>query len=308
MPPRPPLPLPPLPRPGDRVAVVAPSGPVGADRVSRGVAWLRSIGLVPVPGRHLGRQGGHGLPFLAGADHERAADLQAAWCDPGIGAVLCARGGDGAPRLIDLLDWDAMRNARPKPLAGLSDVTVLHQAFAARVGVATLWSPMPATTVICGPAEDVVSRERLAAALTAPGVGVNLSGRPLVGGSVEAPLVGGTLSLLSAMAGTPGCVPADGAIAVLEDLGEAPYRVERMLTHLQRSGWFDGVAGVACGDWTDCGDPGELAAVLVDRLGDLGVPVVLDLAFGHGRVQSSLWLGRPALLDGDRGVLSQRVA
>ena len=288
--------------------MVAPSGPVGADRVTRGADWLRSVGLVPVLGANLGRRSGHGLPFLAGDDRERATDLQAAWCDPDVAAVLCARGGDGAPRLLDLLDWEAMRGARPKPMAGVSDVTVLHQAFASRLGVATLWSPMPGTTVVCGPGEDATSRERMVTALTTLGAGVDLLGRRLVGGVVDAPLVGGTLSLLSAMAGTSECVPAGGAIAVLEDLGEAPYRVERMLTHLRRSGWFDMVAGVACGDWTACGNPDELAAVLDDRLGDLGVPVVLDLPFGHGRVQSSLWLGRPARLDGDRGLLSQRVA
>ncbi|HSK27288.1 MAG TPA: LD-carboxypeptidase [Jiangellales bacterium] len=300
-------PLPPLPRPGDRVALVAPSGPVAADRVVRGAEWLRSLGLEPVPGSHLGAHGGHGLPFLAGDDEARAADLQAAWCDPTVTAVLCARGGDGAPRLLEWLDWAAMADARPKPLAGLSDITVLHQAFAARLGVATLWSPMPCTTVLCGPAPDTTSRRRLAAALVDRGSQVELSGRPLAGGTAVGPLVGGTLSLLSAMAGTRECVPAAGAVAVLEDLGEAPYRVERMLTHLRRSGWFDGVRGVAAGDWTACGDPGELLAVLRDRLADLGVPVVLGLPFGHGRVQSSLWLGRPARLDGGAGTLRQVV-
>lgn len=302
-----PLPLPPLPGRNARVALVAPSGPVRPERVERGSRWLRDVGLEPVTGEHLLARGGHGLSFLAGTDAQRAADLQAAWCDPGIAAVLCARGGDGAPRLLDLLDWRAMAAAAAKPLAGMSDITVLHQAFARRLGVATLWSPMPCTTVLCGPAPDDTSRRRFVAALCAPGRAVEVVGVPLVGGTVEAPLVGGTLSLLAAMAGTPESVPTRGAIAVLEDLDEAPYRVERLLTQLRRSGWFDGVVGVAGGDWTSCGDPAELAAVLRDRLGDLGVPVVLGLPFGHGAVQSSLWLGRPALLDGDAGTLRQDV-
>ncbi|MBA2316932.1 MAG: LD-carboxypeptidase [Euzebyales bacterium] len=302
---RPQLRLPPLPRAGDRVALIAPAGPVPPDRIERGLAWLRSLGLDPVPGRHLSRRGGHGLAFLAGDDDDRAADLQEAWCDPRVAAVLCARGGDGTPRLLQRLDWRALAAAQPKPLAGLSDVTALHQAFARRLGVATLWSPMPCTPVLCGPEADATSQQRLAAALLHPGAAVDLSGRPLVGGRATAALVGGTLASLSAMVATPDCMPAAGAIAVLEDLGEAPYRVERFLTHLRRAGWLDGVAGVACGDWTACGDPAELDAVLRDRLGDLGVPVVLGLPFGHGPVQSSLWLGRPALLDGDAGRLLQ---
>ncbi|MDQ3537534.1 MAG: LD-carboxypeptidase [Actinomycetota bacterium] len=299
--------LPRLPVPGDRVAVVAPAGPVRPDRVARGLDWLGSLGLEPVPARHLSDRGGHGLPFLAADDDARAADLHDAWCDPHIAAVLCARGGDGTPRLLERLDWPALSAAAPKPLAGLSDITALHQAFARRLAVATLWSPMPCTTVLCGPSADATSRDRLVAALLRPGRAVELAGDPLVGGRVSAPLVGGTLASLSAMVGTPDCMPASGAIAVLEDLGEAPYRIERFLTHLRRAGWFDGVAGVACGDWVDCGDPAELAMVLRDRLGDLGVPVVLDLPFGHGQVQSSLWLGRPAVLDGDAGRLLQAV-
>ncbi|MDQ4086227.1 MAG: LD-carboxypeptidase, partial [Actinomycetota bacterium] len=119
------------------------------------------------------------------------------------------------------------------------------------------------------------------------------------------PLVGGTVSLLAAMAGTPGALAARGAIAVLEDVNEQPYRIERFLTQLRRSGFFDGVLGVACGDFVCCGDVAQLNRVLEDRLGDLGVPVVLGLPFGHGPRQASLWLGRPATLDGRRATLRQ---
>jgi muramoyltetrapeptide carboxypeptidase len=307
-----PLTLPPLLTPGARVSVVAPSGPVPADRLDRGLAWLRAAGLDPVEAPGLRRRGGHGLEFLAAADEDRAADLAEAWCDPEVAAVLCGRGGDGAPRLLERLPWARLAAAGPRVFAGLSDITALHQALACRLGVATLWSPMPGTRALAGrsagePADAWSRRGLLDALLTEPSTPqAVLHGETLTAGAtVEAPLVGGTVSLLAAMAGTPGALPADGAIAVLEDVNEEPYRIERFLTQLRRSGFFVGVAGVACGDFPDCGAPERLRRVLHDRLGDLGVPVVLGLPFGHGPRQASLWLGRPATLDPRAGTLSQ---
>lgn len=304
--------MPPLVQPGDRVAVIAPSGPVPEERLDLGLSWLRAEGLVPVESPGLRRRGGHGLEFLAGADDTRLDDLVRAWCDPGVRGVLCARGGDGAPRLVDRLPVSRLAAAGPRVFAGLSDVTALHQALASRLGVATLWSPMAAGRVLAGTRDgpaDPWSRQGLLDALLAEPSATELvlaGEETLAGGTaVEAPLVGGTVSLLAAMAGTPGALPATGAIAVLEDVNEEPYRVERFLTQLRRAGFFDGVAGVACGDFPNCGDPGRLRPVLQDRLGDLGVPVVLGLPFGHGPRQASLWLGRRATLDARRGTLTQ---
>jgi muramoyltetrapeptide carboxypeptidase len=304
--------MPPLLGPGSRVAVVAPSGPPLEDRLDRGLAWLRAAGLEPVESRGVRHRGGHGLDFFGGDDATRTADLADAWCDPDIDGILCARGGDGAPRLIERLPWTRMREARPKVFAGLSDITTLHQAVATRLGLATLWSPMPATPVLAGastqtPADASSRRGFLDALLTTPEVPeVVLTGETSRGsGPVTAPLVGGTVSLLAAMAGTPGAAPARGAIAVLEDVNEEPYRIERFLTQLRRSGFFDGVVGVAGGDFVRCGAGDRLRRVLEDRLGDLGVPVVLGLPFGHGPQQASLWLGRPATLDAASGTLRQ---
>lgn len=303
--------MPALLRPGDRVAVVAPSGPVAAGPLKRGLAWLRASGLEPVESRGLRRRGGHGLEFLAADDDTRLGDLVDAWCDPWIAAVLCARGGDGAPRLVDRMPWARLADARAKVFAGLSDITALHQALGSRLGIATLWSPMPAGAVLAGDAgvvADAWSRQHLLDALLARPSQRQavLAGETMTGaGSVEAPLVGGTVSLLAAMTGTPGACPAAGSIVILEDVNEEPYRVERFLTQLRRSGFFDGVLGVAGGDFPQCGDPGRLRRVLEDRLGDLGVPVVLGLPFGHGPRQASLWLGRPATLDAGRGTLRQ---
>jgi muramoyltetrapeptide carboxypeptidase len=308
--------MPPLLRPGDQVAVIAPSGPVPPDRLDRGLAWLREAGLDPVESPGLRHRCGHGMEFVAGDDDTRLSDLVRAWCEPAVAAVLCARGGDGAPRLIERLPWERLAAAGPRVFAGLSDITTLHQAFAARLGVATLWSPMPGTSVLAGATADTPadpwSRAGLLDALYAEPTSteVLLAGEQLdattpAASVVEAPLVGGTVSLLAAMAGTPGALPAAGAIAVLEDVDERPYRLERFLTQLRRSGFFDGVLGVACGDFVDCGDRHQLRRVLEDRLGDLGVPVVVGLPFGHGHRQASLWLGRPATLDAARATLRQ---
>lgn len=138
-----PLVRPPRLAPGARVAVVAPSGPVPEERLQAGLDILRGWDLDPVVMPHaLERQ--RELDYLAGTDEQRAADLQAAWCDPSVAAVLCARGGYGAQRMVDLLDWETMRAAGPKVFAGFSDVTVLHQAFATRLGLVTLYGPAAA--------------------------------------------------------------------------------------------------------------------------------------------------------------------
>lgn len=295
-------------RPRDRVLVLAPAGPVDGDTLDRGLAWLREAGLDVVEASSLRARGGHGLPFLAGDDTARRDDLVRGLLDPSVRAVLAARGGDGTPRLLDDLPWGDLAATAPTIVAGLSDITCLHQALAARLGWATLWSPMPAGAVLGGRAPDDWSRQGLLDALRADAVTpTRLEGTTLVGGEeVTAPLVGGTLALLSAMVGTPGCHPAAGAIVVLEDVGERAYRLERFLTHLRRSGFLAGVRGVAVGDLLDCTPEADVARVVADRLADLGVPVVTDLPFGHGPRQASLWLGRPATLDPATATLVQQ--
>lgn len=298
---------PPVLRPGDRVAVIAPAGPVDLERLEDGLAWLRRVGFEVVEGRSLREPGCEELEFMAANDDARRADLLWALTSSEIAAVISARGGDGTPRLLDGLPWADLATLEPKVVAGLSDITALHQALAARLGWASLWSPMPATPVLTGDTADPWSRDGLAAALFGDDPQpLVLAGSPVVAGPVvTAPLVGGTISLLSAMVGTPHAFPGRGAIAVLEDIGEEAYRLERFLTHLRRSGFFDGVVGIAVGDLIDCTPPAQVQAVVRDRLGGLDVPVVGDLTFGHGPRQASLWLGRPATLDAGAGTLTQ---
>jgi muramoyltetrapeptide carboxypeptidase len=290
-------------RPGDRVAVVAPSGHIDPGRLERGAAVLRSWGLeVQVGESVLARTRHH-----AGVDEDRAADLQAAWCDHGVAAVLCARGGSGAARLVDRLDWAAMRAAGPKVLVGFSDVTVLHEAVAHHLGLVSLFGPMPASAVFGGPEPDPTTADHLRRTLFEP-QSVRELAHPgtacHVGGRARGVTVGGTVALLANTVGTRESRPADGAIAVLEDVAEPAYRLDSMLTQLLRTGWFDRVAGVMLGSWVDCGD-GAVETV-VERLEPLGVPLVSGLPFGHCVPQLTVPLGVEADLDADAGTLTMR--
>ncbi|MFI0825217.1 LD-carboxypeptidase [Streptomyces roseolus] len=289
-------------RPGDRVAVVAPSGPVPEERLRTGLGLLRGWGLEPVVAPHV-LDAHPALGHLAGADHARARDLTEAYTDPAVAAVLCARGGYGAQRMVDLVDWPAIRAAGPKPFVGYSDVTVLHEAFAVRAGFATLHGPMIATAAFLG---EPRTRESLRATLFAPEtVRIPATGTALVPGRAAGVTLGGCASLLAADLGTPHARPsARGGLLLLEDVGEEPYRLDRILTQLLRSGWLDGVAGIALGSWEECGPYEEVRALLADRLGGLGVPVVERLGFGHDPAAPTVPLGVPAVLDADAGTLA----
>lgn len=299
---------PPLRRPrplrgGDRVVVVAPSGPVDAGRLARGVGALESLGLGVEIAPHVHDMHDR-LEYLAGSDAARARDLAAAWCDPTVAGVVCARGGYGALRMLGELDVDVLAAQPPKAFLGGSDTTSLHLALATRAGVATYFGPMPATALLGGPGgPDAESLAGLRVALfTDEPLTVRAQEAWVVRpGQAEGVTTGGTLSLLAAALGSTDLRSAAGCIAVLEDVAEAPYRVDRMLTSLLRSGWFDGVAGVALGSWEDCG-PG-VSDVLAERLAPLGVPVLGGLPVGHGRPQLTIQLGAPAVLDADAGTL-----
>ncbi|GAA3824045.1 LD-carboxypeptidase [Sphaerisporangium flaviroseum] len=279
-------------RPGDRVAVVAPSGPVDPVRLARGRQILAELGLdVVVMPRVLNRRG-----YLAGSDAGRAADLQEAWCDPDIRAVICARGGYGATRLLGLLDWTVMGAARPKILLGSSDVTALHQAFAVRLGVASCFGPMPACQTLGdagGP--DAVSLAHLTSSLFELETPAPVAGdQVIVPGHAEGPLTGGNLSLLAALCGTPYAMRGKGHIVLLEDIGEEPYRIDRMLTQLLEAGCLNGAIGIVLGSWERCGDP---LGVLIERLAGLEVPMIAGLPIGHGTPQFTAWMGADAVID-----------
>lgn len=286
--------------PGDRIAIVSPASPFPQGGLDAGLAVLRGWGLEPVVMPSAGAATG----FLAGSDADRAADLAKAWLDPSIAAVIASRGGYGSQRMIDHLDWKAMAAVEPKAFVGFSDMTAVHEAIALELGAASIHGPMPSWTEFTGSA---AMQEHLRLQLFAPERVqriVSPTARPMFGGTATGITFGGTLTLLAAGAGTPHHRrDVAGGLLLLEDIGEAPYRIDRALTQLRRAGYFDGLAGVVLGSWADCGPYEEVRAVLRDHFIGRSLPVVEEFGFGHCAGSLTIPLGVKATLDADAGTL-----
>lgn len=282
---------------------MAPAGPVPPELLDRSVRVLESWGLRVMIGKHV-TTCHPDLDYLSGTDRERADDFQRAWCDPEVEAVFCARGGYGCLRMVGLIDFDALATTAPKILVGSSDITVLHEAIGVHLGLSTIFAPMIGTDTFH---DDRFAVEHLRATLFEP-ESIRLLRGPhaytLVPGRVCGVTVGGTASMLASTLGSAeSLVPPPGAIVLLEDVTEAPYRLDRILTQLMRAGWFTGVAGIALGSWTECGDPEQLNLVLNDVLGSLGLPMIAELGFGHCPNSLTVPLGVSAELDADSGTV-----
>jgi muramoyltetrapeptide carboxypeptidase len=287
--------LPPPLRPGDVVAVVAPSGPFEAVLAWRGLGWLASRYRVRFDRGMFSRAG-----YLAGDDARRRRELEAALAEPSVRAILAARGGYGASRFVHALDWAAFAE-HPKWLAGFSDVTALH-VEAARAGVASIHAPNVATL---GRA-DARARDAFVRALEGPAAERAFGGLDVLRpGSADGPLFGGNLTLVHACAAAGRlCVP-EGAVVLIEDVTERPYRIDRMLTTLEVGGHLARASAFVLGDFEQCGpgpDGVTVEAVVRERLGRLGVPVVAGLPVGHGARNEPVVLGGRARVDAREGV------
>jgi muramoyltetrapeptide carboxypeptidase len=286
---------PPALRPGDRVAVLAPSGPAPRELLQIGLDGLRFAGLEPIV-YPSARDTGSMRPYLAGDDAQRAGDLTDALLDPQIAGIVCARGGYGAQRTLEALDWAKLAGVAPKVLVGFSDVTALLEAFAVRLGWASVHGPMVATNdqaahySFASLLRVLMTPERACAFSYPDAVCV-------VPGTARGRTLGGNLCLLTASIGTDTSCPASGGLLMIEEESEDDYRIDRMLTQLRRSGYLDGVAGIITGTFTGCGPREVIGAVLAERLGDLGVPMISWANIGHGGRFQSFPIGVAAELD-----------
>jgi muramoyltetrapeptide carboxypeptidase len=274
-------------KPGDRIAVVAPSSPLPREPCLAGLAWLAQRYAIVMHGDVFARTG-----FLAGDDERRVAELARAMRDPTVRAIVVARGGYGATRIASRLPWDDYARA-PKWIVGFSDVTALHVHAAARG--ACVHGPN-VTGLGASPNPRLAqNRGSWLAALERPDAPRVWRGlRTVRSGSASGPLFGGNLALLCAMAAANALVIPDGAIVLLEDVTEKPYRVDRMLTSLICGGYFSRASAIVFGTFEQCdtqGDGVTVDDVITERASSLGIPVLAGAPFGHGTHNEAFTLG-----------------
>lgn len=287
---------PPLSR-GDWVRVIAPSGPFDRALVLRGLGWLARRYRVKFNAGFFARHG-----YLAGTDDRRLSEVNEALRDPQARAIIASRGGYGLTRIAHAVDIGALR-AVPKWIVGFSDITALH-VEATRAGVASIHG----TNVAGLGRADEHARGALTAALERPREERRFTGLSRWSrGSAEGLLMGGNLTVLFACAAARRLVVPSGSVLLLEDVGEAPYRIDRMLSALLSSGALDGINAVVVGDFLDApaGKYGvDVDVVLKERLLTLGVPVLAGFPVGHGRSNVPVHFGMRAVIDADAGIVT----
>lgn len=313
-PPRKRLIKPPRLKPGDTVGLITPSGHVDQDQIDKCVGNLQSLDLKVKLGKNIRALRGN----FAGTAQQRLEDFHAMFADPEIRGIWAAHGGSGAIGLLASVDYALIRR-NPKVFVGYSDITALHLAILRRAGLVTFHGPVASSTfsdysashlwaILMAPRPEYVitmAEENRLKAMDSP----HFSLRTLRAGVAEGTLIGGNLSLLSALVGTPYAADFNRALVFLEDIGEAPYRIDRMLTQLELSQSFRHSAAVMLGVFDKCGPPDNepslsLAETIDDHLANSSIPAVYGYSFGHIAHQFTLPMGLKARLDTEKQTLT----
>lgn len=280
--------IPPYLRKGDTIGLVCPAGFMAAEKTDKCISTLEKWGFRVKKGETIGSQ----YHYFSGTDQERLEDLQSMLDDDKIHAVLCARGGYGTSRIIDEINWKKFRK-NPKWVIGFSDVTVLHCHLLRKLGTASLHAPM-AGAFSEGENEFVLSLKK---AITGKNLvyktGTHPMNKPGVANGI---LLGGNLSLLAHLSGTPSMPQMKGTILFIEDVGEYLYNIDRMLLQLDRAGHLKDLAGMIVGGFTDCRDTvtpiGKTAYELIrDRVAKYSFPVAFDFPVSHEKNNVALRTG-----------------
>ena len=292
----------PMPRPlpeGSCIGVVAPAGPAPQAMVDQVAPWLAAQGWRSrvFPGCH------QRLPYLAGDDDTRLADLHAAFADPEVDGVVCLRGGYGSARLLDRIDT-ALLARHPKPFVGYSDITALHGLLHRHAGMAAWHGPMLSSDLLRPGREDCAAalvaalrRDWRAGDALPCGDAVP---QTLVPGRASGPLLGGNLAIIASLLGTPWALDLRGAVLFIEEVGEEPYKVDRLLTQLRLAGVLAQAAGFVVGRFSEAADPAE---VIAGFLAPLGKPALTGWPTGHGAPHLPLPIGVGVELDAGAGTL-----
>jgi muramoyltetrapeptide carboxypeptidase len=279
-------------KPGDTIGVAAPAGPFDPETFSRGIRFLEEMGFkVYLP---------HGLfessGYFAGSDRHRADCVNRLFADPSIDAVICARGGYGSLRILHLLDYEAIKS-NPKIFVGFSDITAILHTLLNRCGLVTFHGPV-VTSLADG---TNVARQALYQAIATadrPEIPApeGITVKPGTGSGI---LCGGNLATLCHLVGTPFAPSFADMIVFLEDRGEAPYRIDRMLSHMKIAGCFEGIAGMVLGTFEKCGTLRDVLRIVGDIFEDTAVPILAGLEAGHCKNNTTIPMGVEATLNAD---------
>lgn len=285
--------------PGGTIAVVAPAGPSDRARIEAAARRIGARGYRVTIADNVDHRW---FGYLAGDDDERVAELNR-YLRSDVDAIFCARGGYGAMRILDRIDFDALR-ANPRPVVGFSDITAIHQAIAVRCGIGSFHGPMLNLDFFEGLSDE--NEQWLWSMLRgdAPLTHCFAPEQVVCDGEAEGVLFGGCLSLTVSLTATPYDFWIDDGIWFFEDVDESLYRVDRMLTHLRLSGRLKKIRGVLIGKLKGCGSEAELQALLLDFFASLQIPVVRDLPFGHHGNNLVMPIGAPARLSARDGTLT----
>ena len=298
---------------GDTVGIIAPSGGLVSDAFDRAVKNLEDLGFKT----KVGKSARGKLSRFSATDQERLDDLHWAFTDSEVDAIWCLRGGYGAMRLLPKIDFKLIKK-NPKIVIGFSDITALHLAISQNTGLVTFHGPVASSTY------SDYTRKHVENILMNPTAPYRIELSPdnqvktstlyktevITKGKCQGQLIGGNLSLLAALSGTPfGLKNMKGKLLFIEEVNEQPYRVDRMLTQLRQSVDLHSLAGIAVGVFEDSSPEEKQSSqpvleVLKDTLGDLGIPVIYGLSFGHIRDQFTLPIGIEAELDTENALIT----
>lgn len=285
-------------RPGQRIGIVSTARKISPEELKPALKIIEQWGFEVILGKNLFNEKNQ----FAGTDEERANDFQQMMDDPNIHAILCARGGYGSIRLLDILDFGRFKES-PKWIAGYSDITAIHAHLQNLLGVQSIHSTMPISF-----AENTSeATESLRLALLGELKDYEFTGQCRKEHfEIEGRLIGGNLSMIYSMTGTPEMEVSDGGILFLEDLDEYLYHIDRMMMNLNRSGLLNGLRGIVVGDMTDMNDNivpfGKSAYEIIDEhTSQLSIPVIFGFPAGHGKDNRAIYLGRQCKIFGQEG-------
>ena len=280
-------------KPGDTIGVVAPAGPFDRQTFLRGARIIEDMGfnIFTPPGLFEKNR------YLAGSDNHRVQYVNQMFADNSVDAIICARGGYGSMRIIPMLDYDTILN-NPKVFIGFSDITILLSVLFSHCNLVTFHGPV--ITSLADASEEtklslfsnVTSDSNLEIILS--------GGKTIIPGVASGKVCGGNMTMLCHLLGTPFMPDFENKILFLEDRGEAPYRIDRMLVHMELADCFNGLSGIILGTFEECGPIEDVIKIIVEVFEKYSIPILAGLDAGHGRHNLTIPLGIEATLDADR--------